>query len=186
MLARRKRGCCRWCWKTRRRCCGRRRQCLRWCWQWRRICCGRCRQGGGGKKGKTKRWAAGVEAEDDQAEGDLHGGHQVGILLWKLFCWSIFFLPQICSSTIGKQEVASKSGWDRSGQLLKVATMSVGRTQVVYTASIIAVWIFFFMFETRPRLLIIAGNLDSSVWKPPSSGQRLPRPPLSSTSRPLR
>ena len=85
MLARGRRGCFRWCWKTRRRCCGRCRQCLRWCWQWRRICCGRCRQGGGGKKGKTKRWAAGVEAEDDQAEGDLHGRHQVGILLWKLF-----------------------------------------------------------------------------------------------------
>ena len=27
-----------------------------------------------------------------------------------IICWSIFFLPQICSSTIGKQEVASKSG----------------------------------------------------------------------------
>ena len=92
MLSRRKRGWCRWCWKTRRRSCGR-------CWQ-----------GGGGKKGKTKRWAAGVEAEDDQAEGDLHGGHQVDILLWKLFCWSIFFFRRYAVPPLGSRRWLLRAG----------------------------------------------------------------------------
>ena len=55
-----------------------------------------------------------------------------------------FFLPQICSSTIGKQEVASESRWDRSSQLFKVASMSVEWCWMVSMASIIIVRTFFY------------------------------------------